>query len=197
MAGAFLALAFSLVGCATQPVRYFDRAEDEPLPSTGTRVAVLCGNPSGASQLYASLVAAKFRESGTYSVLSDSDIRRVYKDYPVNIVGSETYILQSDIPHLAAIGKALSVDYVFTVWVYIQENSYNGVKQSFDILFRGSLLSVRTSEYVGASGFGWREPLPAIDKDMKVQTQRIVDSIHKAAGLVYEDTLKASRLDSD
>jgi hypothetical protein len=188
MASAVMALACLLVGCATQPVNYFEQVEGKSLPLAGARIAILCGNPGGPSQLYASLVASKFRESGMYDVPTDSYIKRIYKEYPVNIIGNDRYILESDIPHLIAVGKALSVDYLLTLWVSIQENSYNGVKQSFDIVFIGSLLSIEDGEYVGASGFGWRERLPLYDA--KAQTDLIVESIQKASDLVYEDMTK-------
>jgi len=186
-----MAFAVLLAGCATQPERYFVQADGNPMPPMGSRIAVLCGYPDSITQSYASLVASTFRNSGSFAVLSDSDIRRVYKDYPVPIVSSRSSILESDIPHLVAIGEALSVDYVFTLWVNMWENSYNGVKQSFDIVFVGSLLSIKHGQYIGMSGFGWRERLPLIDADMKAQKASILESTRKAAELLYRHTMQA------
>lgn len=130
-----LALVFTS-GC-THYVVSFDMDESGFKPK-GTSIAVISGTKEPDNVTLAELVSDSLRKKSRYQVLTAAQISKALAPYPQNIKGpykSAYFSLDidwtlGDHEKIAAIQRALGVDYLYVIWAPIEVSSTGAMARS-------------------------------------------------------------------
>lgn len=140
------AVLLLLSGCGLQ---YYTPTVADPLVKNGASIAVIAAMQDDLNLMVAGYFSEVLADESKFKVMSQKDIARKLKEYPVRIRGPYTdtsyFEIEPDFTRinqkeLSKIQKKLGVDYLYVMWAPIQQahNQNVVITQVIHQVFKGS-----------------------------------------------------------